>query len=230
MDKDLFYETILPLLGIKDAALIAISTPLSELNWFSALLSAKTDDGEFFFKIVRLATVCKKCQKLPSEQAILCDHQKDIIPPWKSGPRQDRLKALADLDSADRFARENAGLVVGGEETVFPRELVSALFADDATTPWFRVEDAGVAVGEGYRPDCLYTVADPNAGGSSALAVMTGFIVHAHPTIRSGTLVVRGPSGAGCFVFFFLLCTYTGGPLGRYKWPEAAVVAGAAAW
>lgn len=64
VNKGLFFETIVPLLGMQTAALICISTPLTEMNWFSALLNAKDEDGSLFFNIVRIGLVCKKCMKL----------------------------------------------------------------------------------------------------------------------------------------------------------------------
>lgn len=66
--KGLFFETIVPLLEMQRAALICISTPLDELNWFSALLDVRDElTGDFFFYVVRIGLICKKCLQLPHE-------------------------------------------------------------------------------------------------------------------------------------------------------------------
>ena len=94
VNKGLFFETIVPLLGMQTAALICISTPLTERNWFSALLNAKEEDGSPFFNIVRIGLVCKKCLKLSQAEMSSCRHMENKLPPWKDSSRNARMKIL----------------------------------------------------------------------------------------------------------------------------------------
>lgn len=184
--KGLFFETILPLLEMKVAALICISTPLDELNWFSSLLEAKDEEtGDLFFFVVRIGLVCKACLQLPQAEMGKCSHKVDQIPPWKSGPRHKRVQSLYRFDKEDRGLRETAGIIIGAENTVFSITQLRKLF-DAETMPIYTPDP-------NYIPDRILLVADPDAGGPSSLAIMSGFIVHSHPTLPYGTMVVPLP-------------------------------------
>lgn len=124
VDEDLFNETILPLLGVEGTALIAISTPLTEANFFTKLVTFKGPDGEPFFKTLHIGLVCKKCLLKPDLTEMLkCPHEQHKLPPWKSGERQEWLRFITEnFDNAARGARENYGIPASSYMGVLPHE------------------------------------------------------------------------------------------------------------
>ena len=67
---------------METTALIAISTPLDGLNFYSEMFELQGADGKPMFNTLRVGLSCDRCQKLG--KATECTHMKDIIPPWKS--------------------------------------------------------------------------------------------------------------------------------------------------
>ena len=183
VNKDLFFETIVPLLEMKTCSLICISTPLDELNWFSTLLNMTDIDGEPFFHVTRLDTICAKCKLLSRGDMTKCTHKTDILPQWKSGQRHERNKKLYEMDDIGRGLRENAGIVTGDDNTVFDRKVLNDLFSHDTMPRYDNRRDV--------KPRAIYMMVDPDGDGESELAITSGFIVHSHPTVPAGTFVVR---------------------------------------
>lgn len=180
---------------MQTAALIGISTPLTDRNWFSALLQAVDEDtGELFFNVKRLGLVCKKCAKLPTAEMANCTHMSDEQPPWKDASRTSKFKQLYKYDSQDRNLRENAGVIVGDDNTVFDLQKLRALFGEK-TRPLFHAS-------RDYKPKALFVTADPDAGGASELGVVSGFMTRFHQRgqAQPGTVVVRP-----IFFYLFLL-------------------------
>lgn len=63
LDKAVFTEVVVPLLGVKDTSLIAISTPLGEDNFYSSLLSAKKPNSERpLFNVCSIQLLCAECR------------------------------------------------------------------------------------------------------------------------------------------------------------------------
>lgn len=106
---------IFPLLEVTETAFIGISTVLDDFNHFSKFLTLKDNDGDDFFNVIRIELICDACKKLPIDMQKKCKHAPaSLIPPWKSGEKNDRSKILAKLDlKAGRNARESMGIVTG---------------------------------------------------------------------------------------------------------------------
>lgn len=85
-------------------------------------------------------------------------------------------------DSYDRNLRENAGIVIGNENTVFSIEDLRYLFGKK-TMPLYQSTRDKV-------PHAIFITADPDAGGPSELAVVSGFMVRHSPDMRYGSVVV----------------------------------------
>lgn len=183
VNKDLFFETIVPLLEMKSCSLICISTPLDELNWFSTLLDMTDIDGLPFFKVIRLDTICNKCKLLSRKEMDKCTHKTDVLPSWKSGPRHERNKRLYEMDDLGRGLRENAGIVTGADNTVFDRDVVKQFFEHDTMQRFIPDSDA--------PPRCVYIMVDPDADGDSELALVSGFVTNTQPNAPKGMFVVR---------------------------------------
>ena len=62
---------------METTALIAISTPLDGLNFYSEMFELKGADGKPLFNTLRVGLSCQKCQE--DGKAESCTHMKDII-------------------------------------------------------------------------------------------------------------------------------------------------------
>ena len=89
---------------METTALIAISTPLDGLNFYSEMFELKGADGKPLFNTLRVGLSCQKCQE--ENKAESCTHMKDIIPPWKSAAKFDMVAAIYG-DRKDLLARES---------------------------------------------------------------------------------------------------------------------------
>lgn len=83
MALDVFYEVIVPLMEMKNAVLIGISTPIDTFSFFHAMLELRyPDTGEYVFNRYAAELICGNCKLLES-YAEECRHNLDLIPPWK---------------------------------------------------------------------------------------------------------------------------------------------------
>lgn len=66
IDPKLFFKTIVPILSMKNTALLCLSSPEGDSNYYSALMNLKRDDGsnEPFFNVINCFQICAKCLKL----------------------------------------------------------------------------------------------------------------------------------------------------------------------
>ena len=113
----MFFEVIVPILELKNTALLAISTPMDEFNFYSKLTELKDDKGLPFFNTIKAGRICKQCSLLPHEEMLKCDHVKDTAH-WKSVRKGKRLKMLYGGDEA-RGLRELGGVIASGKSPFF---------------------------------------------------------------------------------------------------------------
>ena len=59
--SDVWTEVVIPLIEVKNTALIAISTPLDSSNFYSTLVSMKDDRGESVFEVLEARAACAIC-------------------------------------------------------------------------------------------------------------------------------------------------------------------------
>lgn len=157
MSLDVFFEVIVPLLEMETTALIAISTPLDGLNFYSEMFDLKGGDGKPLFNTLRVGLSCEKCQK--AGKAAECTHMASIIPPWKSAAKFDMVKSIYG-DRKDLLARESMGQITNDAASVFSQKLVDRMFSK---VPWCLKNKAKF----------IFLGVDPNGGGSSELAIVT---------------------------------------------------------
>jgi hypothetical protein len=162
----LVFETILPMLGMKDAVFLALSTPLGSDNWLSQAIAVKDENGNPYFPAIQVGLVCDQClasgQKDIMEQ---CEHRRGITPPWKSEDREFRMRKVTSLlDDPGRAMRENAGIIIDSMETEFDQQLLKQWFENPPT------------IMADYIPDHLFICIDPDAGGgNSQCAIISGY-------------------------------------------------------
>ena len=164
--------------------MLAISTPLEEQNYYSQLLMQKDPvTGEPFFNTIRINLICEDCKKLEHEQMIKCTHNVSAMPPWKNTRRHARYARLYQGQEALGL-RENAGIVTNDGTPAFPPEAIDMMF----NLPRQSIDKS---------PDYMFMTVDPNGGGPSKLAVMSGYL------ISGGRIVVSSQ-----FVFYFFCICY----------------------
>ena len=117
-------------------------------------------DEEPFFRVKDCFMICESCRKLEREEQIKCNHVKQTAH-WLSKRKGSRLMALYKTDPGTAI-REFGGII------------------EDDFTPCFRKEDiarvfALPSYGRNYSPHQIYVAVDPNGGGPSQLAIVTGY-------------------------------------------------------
>ena len=78
MDTKVFYEVIVPLLEVENTALICISTPQDDMNFYSEMFTMSTPDGKPLFHTLEVSLVCEECKKTDHPER--CPHMADEIP------------------------------------------------------------------------------------------------------------------------------------------------------
>lgn len=157
MALDVFFEVVVPLLEMETTALIAISTPLDGLNFYSEMFELKGGDNKPLFNTLRVGLSCQKCQK--EGKAATCTHMKDVIPPWKSAAKFDMVAAIYG-DRKDLLARESMGQITNDAASVFSQKLVEELMS----RPVWKLRN---------NSKFVFLGVDPNGGGSSDLAIIS---------------------------------------------------------
>jgi hypothetical protein len=76
MAPDVFYQVVVPLLGVKNTALLAISTPEGPFNYYTLLMEQKDQYGQDLFFIIRLGLICKACER----SGAACTHRLHMNP------------------------------------------------------------------------------------------------------------------------------------------------------
>jgi hypothetical protein len=61
MDPKVFKTVVVPLFGVVNTAVLAISSPDDDQNYYSELLELKTKDGQSFFKVIKIGLACDRC-------------------------------------------------------------------------------------------------------------------------------------------------------------------------
>lgn len=179
MDQQVFYEVVVPLLGMRDAALLAISTILDPSNFYTKLVEMVDGNGEPLFEIQKFEMVCEACRK--TEEPWKCTHMGDTMPPWMSGEKHEKIRHFMP---EELMGRETMGIAMTDARKAFNGKLVKAF--DEKPGAELSLSGAG---------DCfIFTAVDPNAGGLSEYAIVSLLV-------KDGLATVRRP----LFGLFYLL-------------------------
>jgi len=149
-------DTIVPVMGQVETALLAISTALDDANHYTALTKLiDKETNEPLFNVIRIGQVCEACSKTSSPW--LCNHMAYSVPPWKS---QKRLKRMEYIYEGQEFRnlRENMGVVAGSGRQAFNQKLIDKF----VNAPKYKVI---------RKPNIIFIGADPGGGGPSDLAM-----------------------------------------------------------
>jgi hypothetical protein len=150
MDKAVFQVVCVPLLGIKHTAMLAISTPDNQFNFYSELFELKNDLGEYFFKLISIGLACKECL----ENGLVCNHRLDKLPHWKSFERQALIDAILSTN-ASLADTETRGVMKTSQMNLFDKEWIQKL----GERPLYQWD---------YSPSVLWMAIDPAGGGNQS--------------------------------------------------------------
>jgi hypothetical protein len=163
IDPELFYEVILPLVGVTRTRILGISTPSRDtFNFFhrmTQLCYPGTEDHVFKTHAVEL--VCKYCKRLKLFSS--CRHELHKLPEWKSASKLDLIKLIYGPERQEMEARENLGMMLADKDCIFEQAWLEGLAK---RTRWCNQSSA-------YMPRIIFTAVDPNAGGESQMAIVS---------------------------------------------------------
>lgn len=162
-------NVIYPLLGVKDTALLATSTPSADgmQNYYSRLFTLKNDDGTPVFQRHQIGLACQSCRRLGRPED--CEHNLSFQPTWKSadGGRMRRIMG------SETFQREQQGLMPDAKKPAFIPSYLDLL-------------ERQTDYAYGGRANLVFVAVDPAGGSSksSELSLMLGTFN------RDGALIV----------------------------------------
>jgi hypothetical protein len=198
INEKIFYDVIVPLLGVKDTVLIGISTPPKDgFNYYLGLFDCNDANGEPIFKIEKVELQCKECQE---KQQSKCPHIKVPEPKWKTSSRKDIQKRIY-AKNPDVFRREVEGLAVSVDTYVFHGQNIDALMrqAKGQTSP---LSNADLV-------NFVFIGIDPSGGGNGSDTAFVALTYRArdyHPVVSSSMIVLAAHvrHGRGLCEFFGL--------------------------
>lgn len=171
--EDLFYEVIVPLLGVDGTAVLAISTPdKDDDNYYSMLMDMKDPDDpeESLFRTIPIGLSCDEC--IAAGKASSCKHKEDLAPPWKGADRQRKIEKIME-GNPELHSRENLGNRHNDTMYMFRGRCLN----DFARRP-------PMYMGGGC--DVVYCAIDPSGGGTqSDYAIVT-------VAVRGGQFAIVG--------------------------------------
>jgi hypothetical protein len=171
VSEEFLKEMIMPLFEVSSTALICISTPETKSNLFAQLATLRTpDDSRPLFNVEKIELVCSACAQTAHPEN--CTHNLHLLPRWKSRSKFAMGGKLLG-GRADLRMRESMGVTIDTSKPAFD----AAAIADFAASIW-RVPAA-------LTQDVIIAC-DPNAGGSSAMALCAAVFV-------AGTMMVSEP-------------------------------------
>lgn len=110
MSPEMFSKIVVPLLGVDKTAVLAISTPDDENNYYTVLMKIVVE-GKPLFKVIRIGMACEACEAA----GVPCSHKVYRLPFWKPQVRQEKIDAIYK-NNPELYAREILGQVVSNKE------------------------------------------------------------------------------------------------------------------
>lgn len=169
VEPGFFYETVAPLLLVGNTSLIAISTLLSEVNFYTRLLRMRDRITSLpLFTSISVQLACRKC--IEEGNTTSCVHMLHLVPRWQSSDRHVKLKTIMQ-DRPDLIESELSGLAFDSNHQIFRSADLEIMFAQAPPRPVLN--------------EAIYVFIDPAAGGpQSDYAVLS-------VTRQKGLLTVR---------------------------------------
>jgi len=181
MDLGVFYEVIVPLMEMRGAATICISTPVSSWNFYTELTEIRDDKGELLFNVIKVGMVCGRCEGTERESE--CTHPTGDRPEWKT-ETSEKVRAIYGHRKT-LMLREVMGKVADDENMAFEARDLKA---------FFRRKECGEPHQDVSE---VYVSLDPNGGASSEggtgsqSAIVSFFTNGANVVVRALALHAR---------------------------------------
>lgn len=137
------------------------------MNFYSDMFTMKGPDGKELFRNIKVGLACDAC--VAAGKGDSCEHNQDVIPPWKSRDKFDMVKALYG-DRKDLLLRESVGLVTEDQSSLYREPWVVAFMESVVTVD---------------HPRFVLVACDPNGGGDSNMAIVSATFAH-------GSMVIVG--------------------------------------
>jgi hypothetical protein len=95
LDMGVFFEVVVPLMGMIGVCMVGISTPKGTQNFFHDLITMRDARGNLLFNVFRMELICDACKAMDSAaKRTECVHRMHLLPPWKTLERQERIKMI----------------------------------------------------------------------------------------------------------------------------------------
>jgi hypothetical protein len=135
IDLEVFEQVILPLLGVEGTALIAITTPLGQENYYTTLLqSVDQATQKPKWNLIKYSMVCDECKR--KKIAENCMHMRHLMPRWKTGYRQELVKSMLPTSSYITEAQgEFAGHLYACFDEIVIDEVLTPTYPESEVTP-----------------------------------------------------------------------------------------------
>jgi hypothetical protein len=122
MNKECWFQVVVPLLQINETATIGITTiEAAPDNHVADLIRRK------IFPLNEISLVCNDCKLLG--QTDKCIHMAHLVPKWQSDPRREFVQTIYPPDQSDRFAMEIQGISKMPSNACFDPDLVYQVFS-----------------------------------------------------------------------------------------------------
>jgi hypothetical protein len=155
MDMGVFYEVIVPLMEMRGAATIGISTPSSSWNFYTELTELRDDRDELVFNVLKVGMVCARCEGTEHEND--CRHPAGDKPSWKL-ETSEKMRAIYGHRET-LFAREILGRVADSENLAFEKRDLKKFFAAPLAS-------------EAHAPvSQIFVAVDPNGGAGTEAGI-----------------------------------------------------------
>lgn len=163
MDPSLFYEVIVPLIEVDKAIILGISTPVGDaFNFFTRMIDLEypgTNDKVFSSIVIELA--CARCKRM--KRAGDCRHMLRLLPAWKGAEKFELAKLIYGDAQDETRQRESLGIATGCRDSTFE---ISWIKRFSRRNPWANFSSE-------YAPKQIFLGVDPNAGGTSQMAIVS---------------------------------------------------------
>tara|TARA_A100001015_G_scaffold60604_1_gene66824 strand:- start:5046 stop:5594 length:549 start_codon:yes stop_codon:yes gene_type:complete len=176
LDTDVFYEVVVPLLGVSNTSILAISTPLGEDNYYSQITQIKDENKRPLFKSLSIQLICDAC-KAKKKDAVQCVHRLDMLPSWKSEARQEKVRRIMET-VPELYMREALGVTTSERFGVFTSGQLENL-GSYLTRTSRRLDSK--------KDDVVFVSIDPTGGGASKLAIISSVCTDGRVALVSTT-------------------------------------------
>jgi len=164
----MFYCVIVPVATVWSTALIAISSPKDNDNWFTRLMQIETN-GERVFMSFSFNAVCRACKKLEPREMVQCTHTKHSVPLHKDQQKMDKILLAYEAEGLEQeYMQENLGIPTRCSDCAYSEVYLSQILEmprviTDAQHIYKYVREIVMCI-------------DPNGGGMNRCGIVMGYL------------------------------------------------------